>query len=76
MIRFFFFLIGFGLAVSGGITTIAYLNLLTIGYSFIEYLQFMIKRVECLLLPFGIMIIWGSIYLPLSKDKYLNIWKN
>ncbi|MFS0865586.1 hypothetical protein [Fredinandcohnia sp. 179-A 10B2 NHS] len=62
--RAFVFLIGFGLAVSGGISTIAYLNLLTTGYSFIEYLTFISGRVECYLFIVGMAMSWISIYYP------------
>ncbi|WP_010283365.1 hypothetical protein [Bacillus timonensis] len=70
--RAFLFLVGFGLAVCGGISTIAYLNLTTTGLSFMEYLQFISKRFECYLLLVGMAMIWISIYLPFmpsSKNK-------
>ena len=57
-------LIGFGIAVSGGTTSIMYLNLLPIGYSFSEYLDFISHRLECYLFPIGVFIIWISIYFP------------
>lgn len=57
-------LIGFGIAVSGGTTSIMYLNLLPIGYSFTEYLDFISHRLECYLFPIGLFIIWISIYFP------------
>lgn len=56
MNRIFFFLIGFGLTVIGLIYTISYLNLLTIGYNFLEYVKFIIRRIECLYTIFGISI--------------------
>lgn len=62
-------LTGFGLAVSGGISLIAYLNLLTAGYIFKEYVMFISSRIECYLLPIGILIIWVSIYFPANDDK-------
>ena len=36
---------------------IVYLNLMDMGYSFLEYLSFIAKRFECLLLIPGIIII-------------------
>lgn len=63
------FLIGFGLAVSGGISTIAYLNLLTTGYSFADYLTFISSRVECYLFFIGMAMSWISIYYP---NKHTN----
>ncbi|WP_079508098.1 hypothetical protein [Mesobacillus jeotgali] len=66
--RLFVLTIGFGLAVSGGISTIAYLNMITAGHGLDEYLKFILGRVECYLLPAGIGVIWLSIYWPESND--------
>jgi hypothetical protein len=63
----FLFLIGFGVAVSGGVSTIAYLNLLATGHGYIEYFLFISKRVECYLLPAGVFTIWISIYFPSNR---------
>lgn len=68
MFRFFVWLTGFGLAVSGGITTIAYLNLIPIGYSYHEYFVFIAGRMECYLLPVGILIFTVSIYFPSQRS--------
>jgi hypothetical protein len=67
--RLFVLAIGFGLAVSGGISTIAYLNMITAGHGVDEYLVFISRRVECYLLPAGIGIIWLSIYWPNGNDE-------
>lgn len=67
--RIFTLLTGFGFAVSGGISTIAYLNLLTTGHGIIEYLSFITKRPECYLLIVGIIIISISIYYPEDNEK-------
>ena len=40
MIRIFFFLTGFALMVIGFVFIILYLNLLTIGYNFLQYVNF------------------------------------
>lgn len=69
LIRFFVWLTGFGLAVSGGITTIAYLNVLPIGYSYQEYFTFIAGRFECYLLPIGILIFSVSIYFPYQRSE-------
>lgn len=50
------FLIGFGLAVSGGVTLIAYLNFLPAGISWAEYFHFISGRVESYFLPLGILL--------------------
>ncbi len=56
LIHIFFFLIGFGLTIIGFVYVISYLNLLTIGYNFLEYVNFIIRRFECLCALFGIII--------------------
>jgi len=47
MIRIFFFLTGFALMVIGFSFILLYLNLLTIGYNFFNYVNFIIRRIEC-----------------------------
>lgn len=54
--RIFSFLIGFGLAIIGGVSIIAYFNFLPAGVSWIEYLEFISRRIECYFLPLGIFI--------------------
>lgn len=56
MIRVFFFLLGFGLMVIGCSFIILYLNLTTIGYNFLEYVNFIIRRVECYFSIIGFII--------------------
>lgn len=65
--RMFLLFIGFGIAVIGGISTIAYLNLLTTGHSFKDYLFFITGRIECYLLPAGLLVIWSTIYFPINN---------
>jgi hypothetical protein len=69
LLRIILLLTGFTLAVSGGVSTIAYLNLLTMGHDFMEYITYISKRIECYLLAIGILIIWFSIYFP---NNYTN----
>ena len=63
MIRVFFFLIGFGLMVIGCSFIILYLNLTTMGYNFLEYVNFIIRRVECYFSIIGFIIMILSIAL-------------
>ncbi len=56
------FLIGFGLAVSGGVTSIAYMNFLPAGISWEEYFLFISRRIECYFLPVGFLLMFISIY--------------
>ncbi len=60
--RIFFFLLGFGLTVIGFIYMISYLNLLTMGYTFLEYLVFISKRYECIVAIIGFLMITCSIF--------------
>jgi len=58
----FLFLIGFGLAVAGGVTIIAYMNFLPAGISWIEYFMFIRMRIECYFLPVGLILIFIAIH--------------
>lgn len=59
--RVFFFLLGFGLTILGFVYIISYLNLLSIGYNFLDYVNFIIRRIECLNAIIGIIIMFVSI---------------
>ena len=64
MVRVFFFLLGFGFMVIGCSFIILYLNLTTMGYNFLEYVNFIIRRrVECYFSIIGFIIIILSIAL-------------
>ena len=67
--RVLLFLIGFGFTVIGFTYVILYLNLLTIGYNFLEYVNFIIRRVECLILILGIIFMSFSIFLKGGKNE-------
>lgn len=62
MNRVLLFLIGFGLSVIGFTFIITYLNLTTIGYSFFDYIKFIVRRLECVLAVVGIILINISLY--------------
>ena len=57
MYRVFFFLLGFGLMVVGFTYIITYMNLMTMGYSFMNYLKFVLGRVECLFSVIGFLLV-------------------
>ena len=60
MLRIMIFILGI-LACSIGLSfTILYLNLLTMGYSFFQYVHFIISTVECNCLLLGILLIYLS----------------
>ncbi|WP_042224629.1 hypothetical protein [Oceanobacillus manasiensis] len=58
----FVFLVGFGLAVSGGVTIIAYLNFLPAGITWVEYFIFIAGRLECYFLPLGLVLMAFVVY--------------
>lgn len=64
IIRFFTFLIGFGLSVAGGVTLILQLNLIIIGHSLFEYLAYISKTLELYLFVSGVLVVWISVYWP------------
>lgn len=69
ILRILFFLIGFGLSIIGFVYTISYLNLLSLGYNFLDYVNFIIRRIECLYALFGLIIIFLSIFLKGGKHE-------
>ena len=73
-IKILLFLIGFGLSIIGFMYIITYLNLLTIGYNFLEYVNFIIRRIECLYAPIGLLLICVSINIEKGDEYGLHIW--
>ena len=71
LIRIFFFLVGFALLVIGLVFLILYLNLLTIGYNFSFYVNFITKRIECYYTIIGFLIILLTIILKGEKKHEL-----
>lgn len=73
MRRIFFFLIGFGLTVIGFSYIILYLNLMSIGYNFSQYVNFIIRRVECYYSVIGIVIMILSMMIKGDRndEQYL-----
>lgn len=61
MTKFFMFLIGLCLNIIGLIFIISYINLLSLGYNFEEYVKFICSKIECLAAPIGLIIIILSI---------------
>ena len=66
--RIFFFLVGFAMTVLGSTFMILYLNLITIGYSFKEYVNFIIRRTEIYYLFIGLIIIFLTLTLGGNKN--------
>ena len=72
-IKLFLFLVGFGLSIIGFMYIITYLNLLTIGYNFLQYVNFIIRRIECLYAPIGLVLIFISINIDRGDEYELHI---
>lgn len=73
MIRIFFFLVGFALMVLGFSFLILYLNLLTIGYNFSFYVNFITRRIECYYALIGFIMILLTIIIKGDKKNELHI---
>lgn len=69
--KIFLFLFGFGLTIIGFIYIISYLNLLTIGYNFYYYVNFIIRRIECLYAPIGLILVFISINIDKGEEYEL-----
>lgn len=69
LIRGFLFLTGFGLAVSGGVHAIAYLNLLSTGFSLTDYFFYIMNRPECYILLIGIGLVIICLLLPNKSEN-------
>ena len=63
------FLIGFGLMTIGFVYIILYLNIISIGYNFSYYVNFISRRIECYFSIIGFIILNLSIYIKGDK-KY------
>ena len=70
-IRISLFLLGFGLTTIGFVYIICYLNLLTIGYNFFDFVNFIIRRIECINAIIGIIIMYLSICIGGKNELYL-----
>ncbi len=71
MVKFFFFLVGFGLTLIGCIYIIIYLNLTTLGYNFFEYVNFIIRKPECMIAILGFVLM--AINIPKEEKNELHI---
>lgn len=67
MSRIFFFLLGFGLMTIGFVYLILYLNMLSAGYNFSYYVNFISRRFECYYVLIGFIILNLSIYIKGDK---------
>lgn len=65
----FIFLFGFGLTIIGSTYLIAYLNLMSLGYNFLDYVNFIIRRYECWYFLIGVILISVSFYIGGKKNE-------
>ena len=68
-------LLGITLTVIGLTNIILYLNLLVNGYTFLEYVNFIIRRIECLNFVFGVIFMIISTFIG-GKENELYLWYN
>ena len=52
---------------------ILYLNLISIGYNFLEYVNFIFRRIECYFVFIGLVILVSSIFIKGDKKNELYI---
>ena len=73
MIRIFFFLIGFALMILGLSFIILYLNLLTLGYNFTFYVNFIIRRIECYDALIGFIVVLLTLTIKGDKKNEIHL---
>lgn len=69
--RIICFFMGILFTVTGFVSLILYLNLLSIGYSFFEYVNFIIRRIEVLSLFIGMFMLFISIFYRRKDEIHL-----
>lgn len=73
MMRVFFFLLGFGLMVIGFTYIITYMNLISMGYGVLDYLRFIVSKVECQFSMIGFLIVSIVIFTKGSENNDIHI---
>ena len=68
-IRIGFLTLGFFMSLIGSIYIITYLNLMTVGYNFLEYVNFIIRRIECLNFVFGVIFMIISTFIGGKENE-------
>ena len=71
MIKIFLFLFGFGLTTIGLVYVILYFNLFSFGYNFFDYVNFIIRRIECLNTFIGITLMLISFNIGGKDELYI-----
>jgi len=73
IMRITLFLIGFGFSIIGFAFIISYLNLISLGYNFFEYVNFISRKIECLIGPIGLTITFLSIFVKGENKNELHL---
>lgn len=68
-VKIFIFLLGFGLTIIGFSYIIIYLNLISLGYNFFDYVNFISRRVECINALIGIILMLIALIRKDDKDE-------
>ena len=71
MFKFFIDLLGIIFTSLGIFFTIIYFNLLTIGYSFLEFVQFISRKIEFWFIPLGLILLIISLERWLKNELLL-----
>ena len=71
--RMFFSLLGFGFMVIGFTYIITYMNLMSMGYDVLDYLKFIISKVECQFSVIGFIIVFIVIFTKGSEKDDIHI---
>lgn len=73
MNRIIIFIIGLIMSTIGLSYIIIYLNVLAMGYSFVDYLNYIFTKVECIIFFIGYLLMFLSIYLKRRKKDELHV---
>lgn len=73
LVRIFLFLVGFGLMVIGFTDIIIYMNYMIVGYTFNEYVNFIIRSNEFIYVILGFTIINLCIFVKGGKHIEIHL---
>ena len=71
--KFIIYIFGFVFTLIGFITNILYINLLYFGYTFKEYMQYLIKSPGFIYFILGVILLNISIFIKGDKNEK-NLW--
>jgi len=73
MTRLFLFLVGFGLMVIGIVHIIIYMNFMTVGYTFNEYVNFIIRSSDFVYTIVGFIIVNLCIFVKGGENSEIRL---